>query len=184
MRKHALVLGLLAAVALPAAADGFYIYGDLGQSKFSGDTDETDTAAALGLGYKLNNNFSLELGYHDLGGIDISETMYYPGVGNVDVDGSVDASAVQVSALAKLPLNDSFDLFARLGYGRIKLDATATASAQGVTGTESDSASENKPVYGVGAGYKLNEKVGLRAEYIKFGDTDISSFTLGVSYAF
>lgn len=184
MKKNALVFALLTAITLPAAADGLYIYGDLGQSKFSGDGGDTDTAAAIGLGYKLNSNFSFELGYHDLGGIDMSETIYYPGVGDVDVDGSADASAVQVSALAKLPLNDSFNLFARLGYSRVKLDVSATASAQGISQSDNGSQSENKAIYGVGAEYQLSEKAALRAEYIKFGNTDISSFTLGVTYSF
>lgn len=187
MKKHVLVLGLLAAVALPAAADGVYIFGDIGQTKFSGDTgssDEKDNAVVVGLGYNLNSNFSFELGYHNLGGVDISETIYYPGVGNIDVDGSVDASAVQISAIAKLPLGDSFDVYGRLGYARIKVEATANASAQGINSSESDSASENKAVAGVGAAYKVNEKFALRAEYIKFGNTDISSITVGASYAF
>lgn len=114
----------------------------------------------------------------------MTDVIYYPGFGNVDVNASVDATAIQVSTLARLPLNEKFGVFGRLGYARITLDVSATASAQGMTETEDDSASENKGIYGIGADYQLNEKAALRAEYIKFGDTDISSLTIGVTYSF
>jgi len=179
MKKHFLVLSLLAAVSTSASAEGVYVFGDIGQSKFSGDLSETDTAYAVGLGYKINPTFSFELGYHDLGGVSLSETIQ-----DVDVKGSVDASAVQLSATAAFPLSDAFSVYGRLGYAKITLDAKATASYMGQSYTESASDSENKAVYGLGLGYKINEKVSLRAEYQKFGDTDISSITAGISYTF
>lgn len=184
MKKHILVASLLAAVTLPAAADGFYVAGDLGQSKFSGDGGGNDTAFAASVGYNINSTFSAELSYHDLGGVDLDETIYEPSVGDIDVNGSIKATATALSAIAKLPVNDSFGVYARLGYSHVKLTADATGSAMGITVPVSTSESANKAIYGVGADYKLNEKVALRADYIKFGDTDISSFTVGASYAF
>lgn len=184
MKKHILIGSLLAAVTLPAAADGFYVAGDLGQSKFSGEDGGNDTAFAAGVGYNINSSFSAELSYHDLGGIDISSTEYSPNVGNIDIKGDIKASAVALSAIAKLPVNDSFGVYARLGYSQIKLKADATGYAMGITVPVSMSESENKAIYGIGADYKLNEKAALRAEYIKFSDTEITSFTVGFSYAF
>jgi OOP family OmpA-OmpF porin len=184
MKKHILAASLLAAVALPAAADGFYIAGDLGQSKFSGEDGGNDTAFAAGVGYNINSTFSAELSYHDLGGIGISSTEYDPRVGYIDIDGTIKATAAALSAIAKLPVNDSFGVYARLGYSQIKLKADATGSAMGITVPVSTSDSANKAIYGLGADYKLNEKAALRAEYIKFNDTDITSLTVGFSYAF
>ncbi|MFO1389422.1 porin family protein [Cellvibrio sp.] len=184
MRKHALVLGLVAAVSLPAAADGLYVFGDVGQSKFSGDISETDNALALGLGYNLNSTFSFELAYHDLGGFGISDSVYEPSVGYIDVDASVDVTAYSLSALAKLPLSEKFDIYGRLGYAHVSIDSKGTGSALGITVPVGVSDSENKATYGVGAAYKVNEKFALRADYVKFGDMDLSSFTVGATYTF
>jgi len=184
MKKHALVLGLLAAVSLPVAAEGFYAFGDLGQAKYSGDGDETDTAAAIGVGYNLNSTFAFELAYHDLGGLDISDSVYEPSVGYIDVNGSLDVTAVNFSAIAKLPLSESFDLYGRLGYASVKVDSRGTGYAMGITVPVSASESENKATFGLGAAYKVNDKFALRGEYIKFGDLDLSSFTIGGTYAF
>lgn len=184
MIKHVLVLGLLAAVTFPAAAEGVYMYGDAGRSKFSGPVHNQDNALAIGFGYDLNNNLSAELGYHDLGDLTTSEIVYYPGVYGVGM--SVNAKVVHLSAIAKLPLSDTFGIYCRLGYARIKNDITATDYAKdtGISTTINDSMSENKVTFGIGGSFKYNEKISLRAEYIKFGDTDISSTTLGARYAF
>ncbi len=184
MRKHALVLGLLAAVSLPATADGLYVFGDIGQSKFSGDVSETDSAAALGLGYSLNSTFGFELAYHDLGGLDFSDSVYEPNVGYIALDGSIDVTAYSLSAIAKLPLSEKFDIYGRLGYAHISIDSSGTGTVKGVSVPVNASDSENKATFGVGAAYKVNEKFALRADYVKFGDMDLSSFTLGGTYAF
>ena len=183
MKKHVLAIGLLSALAVQANAGGLYISGDVGQSKFSGDLSDSDTAFAVGLGYNLNKNFSLELSHHDLGGVEKHERTFV-GLTAIDVNASADASATALSLIAKAPLSDSFDLYGRLGYAKITVDATATGSGGGFSASESISASENKAIFGAGAAYNINEKFALRAEYIKFGDTDISSFTIGASFTF
>lgn len=106
MRKHALALGVVAAVSFPAAADGLYVFGDVGQSKFSGDISETDKAFALGLGYSLNPSLSVELAYHDLGGFGFSESVFAPALSMSDIYiySSVNVTAYSLSALAKLQI--------------------------------------------------------------------------------
>lgn len=184
MRKHALALGVVAAVSFPAAADGLYVFGDVGQSKFSGDISETDKAFALGLGYSLNPSLSVELAYHDLGGFGFSESVFAPALSMSDIYiySSVNVTAYSLSALAKLPLSDKFDIYGRSGYAHISIDATGTGT--GITVPLNTSDSENKATYGIGAAYTVNEKFALRADYIKFGDMDLSSFTVGATYTF
>lgn len=182
MKRHFLTLSLLTAITLPAAANDFYIYGDIGQSKYSGDFNDNDNAFAIGLGYNLSKIFSLELGYHDLGNIHYSENLFGGITGSRTLETSVDTSATQLSAVAKLPVNDNFDLYARLGYAHLKVDATY--SINGTVQSEQASDSDNKAIFGVGASYKVNEKISLRTEYIRFGNTDISSATIGASYNF
>ena len=182
MKKHFLVMSLLAACAVPASAGNLYVYGDAGKSKFSGS--DSDSTFDLGLGYNINKSFSFEVGYHDLGGVTVSDSIYYPGVGDIAVNGSAEASTIQASFVGVLPLNESFDVHARLGYARIKTDVSAKASYQGISESSSESDTANKALYGVGVGYKVKENFAVRAEYTEYNDADVSTITVGFTYGF
>ncbi len=71
-----------------------------------------------------------------------------------------------VYGVAKYPVSDKFDVFARVGYAR------AEAKVAGTSG------SDDGVAYGVGANYSLDDKNGLRADYTKYnflGDADVWS---------
>jgi len=182
MKKHFLVLGLLAATAVPASAEGVYIFGDAGQSKFSVDFDgaslsETDTSFAFGVGYAINKTFSFEAAYRDLGGIS-SDDEYG--------ESQFDMSALQASVVAAFPIGSAVNIFGRLGLAQLSYDSSYE-DYEDSDYDESDSDSANKAVYGVGASYTLNENVSLRAEYNKYAEWDgltTSAFTLGAVYSF
>lgn len=71
-----------------------------------------------------------------------------------------------IYGVAKLPVNDQFDVFARVGYAR------ADAKVAGTSG------SDDGVAYGVGAEYSFDGKNGVRADYTKYdflGDADVWS---------
>ena len=183
MNKHFLALGLLAALALPAAAEGTYIFGDVGQSKISIDSGDwsvskTDTAVTLGLGYDLSAHLALELSYTDLGKVTTFQDQF-------EKD-QLEGSATQFSVLAKLPLNDTVNLYGRLGVAQLSYD-TRYQDLQSSANNESSSESKTKALVGVGASFALNEHLSLRAEYnqyAKWEEATTSTLTLGVAYAF
>ncbi len=184
MKKYVLVLGLLGATAFPAAANNVYLYADSGRSSVAKIEDQSEQTLAMGLGYTLTSHINIELGYQDLGKLTTSEFTYYPGVHGAA--GFFDAHAIQLSAIAILPITEIFALRARLGYSQIKGDSVffsydkLTQERLATT----NSTSENKAIYGIGADLKINEKISLRADYIKFDSTDIASKTIGVAYQF
>ena len=73
MKKQFLVACILGAFTLPAMADNFYIFGDIGQGKMEVDggndskLSKTDTTFAVGAGYDFNKFVAIELAYRDLG---------------------------------------------------------------------------------------------------------------------
>lgn len=73
---------------------------------------------------------------------------------------------IGVYGVAKYPVSDQFDVFARVGYAR------ADAKVGGTSGNDDGVA------YGVGAQYTFDGKNGVRADYTKYdflGDADVWS---------
>ncbi|MDQ0463907.1 hypothetical protein QO010_001678 [Caulobacter ginsengisoli] len=71
-----------------------------------------------------------------------------------------------IYAVGTLPVNDKFDLLARVGYARAEADVGGT------------SGSDDGVAYGVGAQYSFDGKNGVRADYTKYdflGDADVWS---------
>lgn len=195
MKKQILLACVLGAFTLPALADNFYVFGDVGQGKMevdaSGDftLSKTDTTFSLGAGYNLNQFFAVEVAYRDLGQIKDS--------GN-DVDDFGDsyiyseklsATALQASVVGKLPISEDFNLFGRVGLASIDADYKITASYPDGNNPApvKDSESKTRALIGVGASYALTPQLALRAEYnqyAKWDDTKLSALTVGAVYNF
>src|SRR4051812_37856417 len=158
MKKQFLALGFCTVLAVPAFAEGIYVFGDLGQSRVGGDyiDSETNTSYSLGLGYAFNKTFALEVAYRDIGKINLNNDQY----SRIDYDGH----AIQASLIAKYPINDKFNIFGRLGFAGVTYDY----SFQNLNVPEnhfSHSDEQNKGVFGIGLDYSINEHVSLRTEY-------------------
>jgi hypothetical protein len=74
-----------------------------------------------------------------------------------------------------VPMNENFDLFARVGYGQTKIEASAAGF--------SASGTENSFNYGAGAQYFFDGKNGIRGDYTRMdfenggGDADVWSLS-------
>jgi opacity protein-like surface antigen len=175
MKKKFFAACALSVLTLPALANGFYVAGDLGQVKWSADSEsETDTAFSFAGGYKLNDTFSFELGYRDLGGVE--ETFEGETFG-------ADLTATQLSVLASFKINDAISAYGRLGVADMQMKFSYD------DGEYSDSVTESKTkaVFGVGGRYAINQKLGLHIEYdryAKFEEMTVSALLVGFDYQF
>ena len=160
---------LAAALPLGAAAQydlnqdrGFYGGGTLGLNN-----DSETTWRLLG-GYQVNRNFAAELGYHDLGQVNISG---FP---------SGDTTAWELVGLGRLPLNEQLAAYGKLGFYR--------GEAKGVGGDEST----NDLTFGAGLEYAISRNVSARGEWQRYRDlgassgrvTDVDVFSIGAVYRF
>ena len=179
MKKHFLLLvGLL--VALPVSAEGIYVFGDAGRSTFAVDVEgwdfsRKDSTYAVGLGYELNQTFSFELAYRDLGKVEFNFG---------DSKSQADGSTIQASVLAKYPVSPAVNIFGRAGISRLDYE---TSYQYPDFPDERGSETKNKAFYGLGATYAVNEKISLRAEYNRHAEWDdviISTMTIGAVYKF
>jgi OmpA-OmpF porin, OOP family len=186
--KHAtkvVVLGIAAALALPAAAqqardNGFYAGGSLGRAKAkdacnnfgpAASCDDTDTAWRLLGGYQFNRNFSAEAGYHDFGKSSI------PGA-------SVEANAWELVGIGSLPAGP-VSLYAKAGLYRGESKGAGLAGGLSNTSTTWTA--------GLGVQYDFTRQLALRGEWQKYpklwggnlgANTDVDVFSLGAVYRF
>lgn len=191
MKKQILAAWLLGALALPAAAEGIYVLGDLGQTRFSGDGfEDYSRTASLGVGYKINQGFSIEAAYRTFGDLDYSFRGFYYGY-IMDLETSTDLNALQLSLVGTIPFTDNFSAYARLGYAALKYDQDVSGSTiingSTITASNSDSDVAYRAAYGLGARYAISDRIGLRFEYSDICEWDgvlVSSTTLGADYRF
>ena len=148
----------------------YYFGGSFGTSEGTsycsgavGCTD-SDTAWKLFGGYKLNDMFSVEGSYMNIG------DMKKPGA-------SSDVSAFAAHGVATLPVTEQIDVFGKLGVARWSSDNTGTSNESGFGFA-----------YGVGAKMNLSETTKLRAEWEKIPsvktspttDTNVTMMSVGV----
>lgn len=202
MKKVRLVVAMVAACAAGSvfAQQGLYVGGSLGQSMTSFDSEfssggtsssqeKTKTAYKGFVGYSINQYLAVEGGYANFG----KPKAKVSGTG-WSGENSQEESAWFGAAKGTLPINEQFNLFAKLGVTYNKVTGKWNATG------ESSSASKSRAemLYGVGAEYNLTKQVGIRLEYEdfgKFGDqftntgggtgrTKTSMWSLGAAYKF
>jgi len=76
-----------------------------------------------------------------------------------------------------LPVSENFDIFARVGYGQAEIEASVTATAEGITNTESANDKFDDILFGGGVQYDFTENDGIRADYTRFDEANIVSVT-------
>jgi OOP family OmpA-OmpF porin len=175
--------------AAPAAAQGtspFYAGGSIGQTTASdgcsgiivpGITcNDSDTAWRILGGYRINPNFSVELGYQDLGKVRAT------GFG---VNGEVTANVWELVAVGTLPLRNRFSIYGKLGGYR---GDTELRSNAGFSGSDTNT----DLTFGIGGRYDFTPQVAFRAEYQTYqsvgGDTvgtsDFDVISVGALFNF
>jgi OOP family OmpA-OmpF porin len=171
MNKIAIVVLLSAFVATPALADNtgkYYVAGDFGKMSYSntnpgGSDFSNPNAIRISGGYHFSPIFAVEGGYAVIGN-------------SAQDSGSSSAtlknSAVQVAAVGTYTVNAAFDLFGKLGLSFNSIKASGTGSLSGLDVSNSISF---RSMIGIGAQYNVNQQIGIRVQYEKFGPFTMSN---------
>ncbi|MDA8093772.1 MAG: outer membrane beta-barrel protein [Betaproteobacteria bacterium] len=204
--KNVLPLAL-ALISVKAFGAGLYVLGEVTHSNDTLSTAHADHALAqagatgiasstsgssnqwrLQLGYRFNRHFAVEGGYIDFGKANYSAT-YAGGSAN----GTVKAGGVDVAALGFVPLTKNFSVFGKAGLVAARVTDDLGASAPAAAAADHTSATAVRPLFGVGATYRVSRTVDIRADLDhaanlgKSGRTDSltsTMFSLGVAYKF
>ena len=179
MKKLFIILLSLAATVMSAGvlAQGSF-YGSLDLTRADLDLgeaglDDTDTSFGIAAGYRINENFSIELGFQDFGELNVS-------VEDVLLKAGVDA--IQLSVVGGMPVSENAGVYAELGLDSWDADFSLS------DGVDSMSVSEDGTdiFYGIGAYISLNEAVNLKFEYQmhELDDVDIDVLGFGFTVSF
>ncbi|WP_323815596.1 outer membrane beta-barrel protein [Cellvibrio sp. NN19] len=196
MKKQVIAAAVFMGASIPSFASNFYVLADAGQSKMEADVEgftfnKTDNAISIGGGYKFNDNFALELAYRDLGEIKGEESGYVGGGDYIEAKISNGITAFQISLVGSIALGEAASLYGRVGMANLEADLKSSyeASINGsdFSGSESESVSKNKAVFGAGLSYSFTPTFALRAEYSQYAEWEnltVSSTTIGLTYQF
>jgi OOP family OmpA-OmpF porin len=166
------IAGALALAALSVHAEGPYVGGSLGTTRYKGPdigglaTDRSSNGGKLYGGYEFTPNVAVEAGYADVGKASSAA-------------GDVKGHGVFVDAVGKVPLTESLSALGRIGAfnGRAKDNLG-----------NSDSGTDVK--VGLGLQYDLNKQAGIRGEWERyrfkaFGEkADADLYSVGFNYKF
>ena len=178
-KKLLLVAAMVAGASwLPATAGEGYIgasYLNSTAEFFVGTTTDEDSSGGFKVfgGYNFIPYFGFEATYYDLGSWSGSSTLF-----------TVDASADvwDISGRGILPIGKRFEAFARLGYSYVTFKKTETGILGGRT---SVSASDWEFMWGVGIGFKIGKRFGIRAEYENWEvQNSLNAWSIGAYFRF
>jgi OOP family OmpA-OmpF porin len=178
------LLAALSALCTPATAQ-WYVAGDLGSARYDIDCssvagcDSSDMAIRIAGGYQPNRYVAFELAYFDFGSATITYSSPPPS-GSTD---TIRVSGFGLSVLGIVPI-ERFSIYGRFGYGWVK--ASRSNSLSGTSGT---SENENRPLFGLGAGYEFSRNLAARLELsyavqLIYSEQDVTLTSLGVVYRF
>jgi OOP family OmpA-OmpF porin len=201
----ALTLALITTPAAAAgnfyvAATGGYTRADINQAEIdseitgaglsllSSSLDKKDAGYKLQAGYQFNPYFAVEGGWVDLG-----QYRYTASVtgGNAVMDAK--ARGWNLGVVGTLPLPNNFGLMARLGMIEAKVETELHATGTGGSVHDTATSKKWKNHWGLGGLYGVTPNLGIRLEYEEFqklgdadttGETDITMWSLGLSYRF
>ena len=140
-----------------------------GLTPLSSSLDRTDTGWKLYLGYQINQNFAVEVGYIDFGKFSFSATTAGGSLG-----GDLKArNGGFIDILGIIPLSNNFSIFGKLGGYSVKTELNGSGAGGSVSATNRS----NDWTYGIGAGYEVNRNVGVRVEWERFVDVGNNSTT-------
>ena len=175
-----LILALFSDTAV--AQSGFYVYGAFGNTDTDvslgglNRVDDDNSSFALGAGYELTRNISLEGAYLDFGSHD-GETDCPPGITClvIPVSAQADLTGISLSLIGSIPLTDSLDVYGKVGFVSWDVDFEGISSAFDTSGEDL--------LYGAGLRWSIDDHWKVFAEYGRV-ELDLDTASIGVSYHF
>ena len=170
---------LLFALPISAQADGVFIGGSIGTASLDDDfdglaVDDSSTAYRLVVGWRFNDYFALEGGYHNFG--DFEQTFDIAGVPNTVV---LSADGFTLGATGAIPFGERFSLMGRAGMffwnGNAEINNVSQATPE-----------DSNLYLGAGLRFQITEKVQVTGDWTRYDleGTNSGVFSIGLEYQF
>jgi OOP family OmpA-OmpF porin len=195
------LMGLVSGSAI-AAGEGFYVDLGVGTGKVNlpniagVNLDNKTTGYSFGAGYNINKFVAAEVGYQHMGDVAYSASgavtgTYQGSPFTITASGQLAAENTKgwyFGPKFSLPINDQFELNARLGLFNwdttVRLSGTAGVSYGGQTVVGAGSISKDydgtDSYYGVGAAYNINKNIAVGIDYTQYKIDEYKVDTWGI----
>jgi opacity protein-like surface antigen len=162
-KKITIAAALAVVVSSSFAADkpAIYVGADVGSSKIDGFSGRSSSFGGF-LGYQFNDHFAVESGYRRFA----KGTMF---------GADLTFNQTALSLVASMPVAPQFNIFGRIGYNRLSVDASVGAS----NGTASDTGT----MVGFGLSYDIAPNISARLEFQR-PSSDSTNVGVGVAFKF
>jgi opacity protein-like surface antigen len=135
----------------------------------STSSEDTDIGYNATFGYRFNRYFAAELGLAQFGSVESTakgDLDFGDGFVPTSLKLSFSAGGPMMSVVGFLPLNDKFELFARVGYLFTSSERELTSNVDGQAGGFGSAKGDSQDlVLGVGAAFNFNQVYSVRFEY-------------------
>lgn len=129
--------------------------------------DTQANAASFALGYHVNDNIDIEVGYDYLGTYDMAATIRAAGATFKGAERNM-VSAASLAGIFSAKINEKISIHARIGLAATNNESTCQSSSSiSCTG---DSNSGTGAVFGIGGAFKPSNHNAFRLDYIQFND--------------
>jgi len=192
MKMTKLLATLVLVLPAMAHAGGWYAGLDAGSANsnasvneygFFGDTtargSDTTTGWRLRGGYQFGRFFALEVAYVDFGEVDYHfdpDDCPFGAPGPCPFDVRSSSSGFVGTVRGILPIGDHWFMDARLGYGKMRVDANEIGGAAIETSIDLDTFH-----FGIGGGYRFNEHWEILLDYSEYNQEDLGATLSGDS---
>ena len=170
---------MLLAGPISAQAGGFFVGGSIGNASLDEDfdglvVDDNSTAFRVVAGWRFNDYFAVEGGYHDFG--DFEQTFDDAGVPSTV---SLSADGFTLGATGAIPVSERFALTGRAGMffwnGNAEINDVSQATPE-----------DSNLFLGAGVKYNVSNRFALTGDWTRYELEDAVSgvFSVGLQYEF
>jgi OOP family OmpA-OmpF porin len=170
---------MLLALTANAQDNGPFIGASIGSAGLDDDfdglsIDDSGTAYRIVAGWRFNEHFALEGGYHNFG--DFEQTFVVDGE---ELNVALSADGFTLGAVGNIPLSERFSLMGRAGMffwdGNADINNVSQATPE-----------DSNLFFGAGLNFQLSQKVQLTGDWTRYdlADTASNVFSVGLQYRF
>lgn len=178
--RTAALAALITIVLSPVTAfadSGFFVGGAVGSASLDEDfnglaVDSNSTSFRLVVGWRFNDHFAFEGGYHSFG--DFEEQI---DVGGVPTSVLLEADGFTLGGVGSIPIGDRLSVFGRVGAffwdGDADLNDVTVATPE-----------DTNLYLGAGAGYAFTEQFSVTGDWSRYELEDAASNVFSVGFQF
>ena len=130
-------------------------YNNLGRQVDGTNSSDWVFSGKLGIGYKIDTNLGLEVGYEQFG------QQRFNNLGGTSASATANEYAVEIQTVVRFALSDNFSLIGKIGPAYVQATQSVKDGDSATTNKYQSTNSAWRPDYALGASYILDDFPGL-----------------------